>query len=110
FAPCSFHLLHYFLFISLLSVHHILSFTTLFRSRPVVVLDVSGAGLSLVVGAERLLAALELGKHRLVGAAHGVREDVEPPAVRHRSEEHTSELQSRENHVCRLLLEKKKTN
>src|SRR5690606_41024599 len=29
-----------------------------------------------------------------------------PPA---RSEEHTSELQSRENLVCRLLLEKKKT-
>src|SRR5690606_41078550 len=28
----------------------------------------------------------------------------------HRSEEHTSELQSRENLVCRLLLEKKKTN
>src|SRR5690606_40272985 len=26
---------------------------------------------------------------------------------RHRSEEHTSELQSRENLVCRLLLEKK---
>src|SRR5690606_41631384 len=26
----------------------------------------------------------------------------------HRSEEHTSELQSRENLVCRLLLEKKK--
>src|SRR5207302_3874915 len=29
---------------------------------------------------------------------------------RARSEEHTSELQSRENLVCRLLLEKKKTN
>src|SRR5690606_40118129 len=29
---------------------------------------------------------------------------------RPRSEEHTSELQSRENLVCRLLLEKKKTN
>src|SRR5690606_41762869 len=28
----------------------------------------------------------------------------------HRSEEHTSELQSRENLVCRLLLEKKKKN
>src|SRR6266511_2535890 len=27
-----------------------------------------------------------------------------------RSEEHTSELQSRENRVCRLLLEKKKNN
>src|SRR5690606_41903563 len=29
--------------------------------------------------------------------------------ARHRSEEHTSELQSRENLVCRLLLEKKKS-
>src|SRR5690606_40619873 len=29
---------------------------------------------------------------------------------RRRSEEHTSELQSRENLVCRLLLEKKKTS
>src|SRR3712207_8017475 len=28
----------------------------------------------------------------------------------HRSEEHTSELQSRQYLVCRLLLEKKKTN
>src|SRR5690606_40512972 len=35
----------------------------------------------------------------------------DPPAIfdRRRSEEHTSELQSRENLVCRLLLEKKKT-
>src|SRR5690606_11211746 len=32
------------------------------------------------------------------------------PAGRWRSEEHTSELQSRENLVCRLLLEKKKKN
>src|SRR5690606_40075085 len=32
---------------------------------------------------------------------------LRPPAPR-RSEEHTSELQSRENLVCRLLLEKKK--
>src|SRR3712207_7644672 len=36
-----------------------------------------------------------------------------PPQVRHdlllRSEEHTSELQSRQYLVCRLLLEKKKT-
>src|SRR5690606_41290931 len=30
------------------------------------------------------------------------------PSQRSRSEEHTSELQSRENLVCRLLLEKKK--
>src|SRR5690606_40806818 len=31
-----------------------------------------------------------------------------PISRRNRSEEHTSELQSRENLVCRLLLEKKK--
>src|SRR2546430_3603715 len=31
-----------------------------------------------------------------------------PPAQRLRSEEHTSELQSQSNLVCRLLLEKKK--
>src|SRR5690606_41583079 len=32
------------------------------------------------------------------------------PFRKDRSEEHTSELQSRENLVCRLLLEKKKTS
>ena len=32
----------------------------------------------------------------------------DPPVCRIRSEEHTSELQSRTNLVCRLLLEKKK--
>src|SRR5690606_39464116 len=32
----------------------------------------------------------------------------QPPSPWSRSEEHTSELQSRENLVCRLLLEKKK--
>src|SRR2546422_8044225 len=39
----------------------------------------------------------------------GGREDA-PPAGRARSEEHTSELQSRLHLVCRLLLEKKKKN
>src|SRR2546430_16776844 len=33
-----------------------------------------------------------------------------PAAGAHRSEEHTSELQSQSNLVCRLLLEKKKTS
>src|SRR5690606_41368671 len=45
----------------------------------------------------------DLGQHGVIGkgrAAHIVE----------RSEEHTSELQSRENLVCRLLLEKKKTH
>src|SRR5690606_40669427 len=35
--------------------------------------------------------------------------DAQAPGHEKRSEEHTSELQSRENLVCRLLLEKKKT-
>src|SRR5207248_11364673 len=36
--------------------------------------------------------------------------EITPPATLHRSEEHTSELQSPYDLVCRLLLEKKKTN
>src|SRR5204862_4429953 len=59
-------------------------YTTLFRS----------AELLLVVGQHRL-AGGELLEYRV---EHG------------RSEEHTSELQSRRDLVCRLLLEKKKNN
>src|SRR5436309_12219162 len=43
-------------------------------------------------------------RHRPRGSKGGAAE----AAVGSRSEEHTSELQSRENLVCRLLLEKKK--
>src|SRR5690606_40622208 len=43
---------------------------------------------------------------RLRDLQHGSGRGVH--ALRGRSEEHTSELQSRENLVCRLLLEKKK--
>src|SRR5206468_8933725 len=45
------------------------------------------------------------------GSEHSHRPDAAPPAkpVLMRSEEHTSELQSRSDLVCRLLLEKKKT-
>src|SRR5258708_31522035 len=44
--------------------------------------------------------------NRTVGA-QASRHDALPPA-HHRSEEHTSELQSPDHLVCRLLLEKKK--
>src|SRR5436309_10025027 len=49
-----------------------------------------------------------------ISGADGQPQRAGPPGVHHprargwRSEEHTSELQSRENLVCRLLLEKKK--
>src|SRR5207302_2786428 len=41
-------------------------------------------------------------------AEHQIQLQMEMRALPVRSEEHTSELQSRENLVCRLLLEKKK--
>src|SRR5205085_11261330 len=50
-------------------------------------------------------------RHRSRGLRVSLRHERERPAVRPgtRSEEHTSELQSQSNLVCRLLLEKKKT-
>src|SRR5690606_40113322 len=68
----------------------------------------------VVEGTCRAADAFELGERllRVHGAADGdalefhQRLRHRPAAVR--SEEHTSELQSRENLVCRLLLEKKK--
>src|SRR5690606_41605961 len=52
---------------------------------------------------EHVAAAEQLGEAREAGPRRG-----RGRCVLHRSEEHTSELQSRENLVCRLLLEKKK--
>src|SRR2546427_5082739 len=40
---------------------------------------------------------------------HNITLKIEVPGIDERSEEHTSELQSQSNLVCRLLLEKKKT-
>src|SRR2546427_7765848 len=50
------------------------------------------------------------GRHRVLRhARHGAR-SAPCPLPRTRSEEHTSELQSQSNLVCRLLLEKKKNH
>src|SRR5690606_40744229 len=52
---------------------------------------------------------------KLAGSPTGVKSNLKSPVCTifpggvFRSEEHTSELQSRENLVCRLLLEKKNT-
>src|SRR5690606_40573194 len=52
--------------------------------------------------------------YRVVFEADPISNDIRNAGIggidRYRSEEHTSELQSRENLVCRLLLEKKKNN
>src|SRR3712207_7071189 len=77
-------------------------YTTLFRSRPGAVVGTAGDAEVGEVG--EVLAGGRGGQVAPVGAAdeqHVGRLDV-------RSEEHTSELQSRQYLVCRLLLEKKK--
>src|SRR3989442_6860524 len=77
-------------------------YTTLFRSvlavGGVIAVDVDAKDLA-VVRVELLGVAVDLvaGDGRCEGARRGLR----------RSEEHTSELQSRPHLVCRLLLEKK---
>src|SRR5690606_40051256 len=65
---------------------------------------------------DRVIAAIDGHIARLERETGELREEVvdirrrfwEDVTVNTRSEEHTSELQSRENLVCRLLLEKKK--
>src|SRR3712207_6875387 len=83
-------------------------YTTLFRSAPVGN-EVAGRAMrkpmlgSIAKVAERVVcAAADAAPRRGAGA------DVVVEARRLRSEEHTSELQSRQYLVCRLLLEKKK--
>src|SRR5258708_18912336 len=68
-------------------------YTTLFRSE--VWLE-TGNG----VGEPRRIVEVEDGRHRRV--------ELREQALEDRSEEHTSELQSPDHLVCRLLLEKKK--
>src|SRR3989449_8401945 len=56
----------------------------------------------------RRVEMLVRGEEHAVAVAAAVREVAEPADGEERSEEHTSELQSRLHLVCRLLLEKKK--
>src|SRR3712207_7974443 len=84
-------------------------YTTLFRS-PVEDADQAVAVEADVVGRDVVVAdqvragrSLEPPRPRICEAARGLVEPASP-----RSEEHTSELQSRQYLVCRLLLEKKK--
>src|SRR3712207_7679819 len=76
-------------------------YTTLFRSRLGHGGQDVGGGEHVALHAEPLADQVTAGRQR---PAPGVGGD---PAV-DRSEEHTSELQSRQYLVCRLLLEKKK--
>src|SRR3989442_8070186 len=72
-------------------------YTTLFRSVQIASREKAG-GKSQFLG-----RAFRIGADGLVEGS-----DLQIQCSEHRSEEHTSELQSRPHLVCRLLLEKKK--
>src|SRR3712207_7113187 len=79
-------------------------YTTLFRSDLVERLRVAveHVGVLLVLGQRLHEVRQPAGLQDLQGVG-----ELEVVEVAHRSEEHTSELQSRQYLVCRLLLEKK---
>src|SRR5690625_6369887 len=76
-------------------------YTTLFRSQPAL-LGARQVDLRDVAGHDHRGVETQAGQEHLHLLGRGV---PDPPG---RSEEHTSELQSRGHLVCRLLLEKKK--
>src|SRR3712207_7508493 len=80
-------------------------YTTLFRSAQ---LGVSGDERLEPEGAERPAVVGDDGDQRNHVALRVARGEVGQRPAGQRSEEHTSELQSRQYLVCRLLLEKKK--
>src|SRR3989475_6693496 len=89
-------------------------YTTLFRSR--LVLGLLSRGFSLVAQHGAANHAGCRGRSASAAVANGIAHHAACQRTQHgarargaaRSEEHTSELQSQSNLVCRLLLEKKK--
>src|SRR2546430_10858341 len=83
-------------------------YTTLFRSIPIVSKSGSRGNFNKCGTLNRLrVSAARRPGHTKLGA-RTKRRGTLTNIVRKRSEEHTSELQSQSNLVCRLLLEKKK--
>src|SRR3712207_8675592 len=81
-------------------------YTTLFRSQDRAEEAGSGHDGNRVDGR---IAGVERAREGVPEREEDQEQDQEPRCA-HRSEEHTSELQSRQYLVCRLLLEKKNTN
>src|SRR5690554_7092130 len=82
-------------------------YTTLFRSSPL--LNAPGMmSVGIIVGAAVIAIARKEFKWKLPNTETAILAIVGGILMGFRSEEHTSELQSRPHLVCRLLLEKKK--
>src|SRR2546430_13153527 len=77
-------------------------YTTLFRS------EISSSTEEMSASTEEMTATCQDLTKRAAEQAQLVRAAADDSAKILRSEEHTSELQSQSNLVCRLLLEKKK--
>src|SRR2546430_13131929 len=86
-------------------------YTTLFRSHRVARIENPGVDAEeRQVADERVIEDLEGERGERLRVARLARRRLADDAQGERSEEHTSELQSQSNLVCRLLLEKKKTH
>src|SRR3712207_6924210 len=84
-------------------------YTTLFRSLPAIVDPFCGGG-SIPLEAQRLgLSVVASDLNPVAVLITRALTEMPHDNLGRRSEEHTSELQSRQYLVCRLLLEKKKT-
>src|SRR5690606_39555590 len=83
-------------------------YTTLFRSPPPIADVTSRSALREPIKGEANVPACDRGGSLPRGS--GLLQRTMDARSGARSEEHTSELQSRENLVCRLLLEKKNRN
>src|SRR5438067_9235206 len=83
-------------------------YTTLFRSGGGLVVVLPGVGHRDMAHQVPFHQAPDVGGDVALGLLEGLRDLVEGERSVPRSEEHTSELQSRFDLVCRLLLEKKK--
>src|SRR5690554_7784726 len=78
-------------------------YTTLFRSNTIVDLACGTGGVTNILASRGYqITGIDISEDMLFVAREKARKS--------RSEEHTSELQSRPHLVCRLLLEKKKPN
>src|SRR2546421_1148745 len=79
-------------------------YTTLFRSIPIADLNALPSNTPVTSVTLQPVGALQFNTGYSINISEGI-QNTDPAS---RSEEHTSELQSRSDLVCRLLLEKKK--
>src|SRR5258706_10021195 len=107
-ASSPFSLFFFFLMIRRPPRSTLFPYTTLFRSRPTAPASRSSGGIASCRARSTARSACVKSSAAPIASSKGRPSSLRSGQLR-RSEEHTSELQSLTNLVCRLLLEKKKT-